>query len=172
MLEKGYVQVYTGNGKGKTTAALGLALRSVCAGNKVFFGQFMKGQECSEKKAPLILPGFTLEQFGNSSFIIGTPTEKDISCAAHGLERIREILLSEEYDLVVMDEVNTAIYFKLISVEEVLSILDVKPEKTEVVMTGRYAPQEIIDSADLVTEMKEIKHYYNIGVDARIGIEN
>lgn len=172
MLQKGYIQVYTGNGKGKTTAALGLSLRAICAGNKVFFGQFMKGQECSEKKAQLILPRFTLEQFGTSSFINGTPTEKDISCAAQGLKRIREVLVSGDYDLVVLDEINTAMFFKLISVEEVLSMLDIKPEKTEVVMTGRYAPQEIIDSADLVTEMKEIKHYYNIGVDARIGIEN
>lgn len=172
MLHKGYIQVYTGNGKGKTTAALGLSLRAVCAGNKVFFGQFMKGQECSEKKAQLILPGFTLEQFGNGCFINGTPTEKDISCAAHGLERIRRILVSREYDLVVLDEINTAVFFKLIPVEEVLSVLSIKPKKTEIVMTGRYAPQEIIDSADLVTEMKEIKHYYNKGVDARIGIEN
>lgn len=172
MFEKGYIQVYTGNGKGKTTAALGLSLRAVCAGNKVFFGQFMKGQESSEKKALHILPGFTLEQFGNSSFITGTPTEEDISCAVQGLKRIGEILASGEYDLVVMDEVNIALHFKLISVEGVRAILNIKPEKTEVVMTGRYAPQQIIDIADLVTEMKEIKHYYNIGVDARIGIEN
>ncbi|MGI6747052.1 MAG: cob(I)yrinic acid a,c-diamide adenosyltransferase [Anaerovoracaceae bacterium] len=172
MLKKGYIQVYTGNGKGKTTAALGLSLRSVCAGNKVFFGQFMKGQECSEKKAQLLLPGFTFEQFGNSDFIAGTPTEKDISCAEQGLKRIREVLVSEDYDIVVLDEINTALFFKLISVEEVLSILAIKPERTELVLTGRYAPPEIIDCADLVTEMNEIKHYYNIGVDDRIGIEN
>lgn len=172
MLKKGYIQVYTGNGKGKTTAALGLSLRSVCAGNKVFFGQFMKGQECSEKKAQLFLPGFTFEQFGNSDFIAGAPTENDISCAMQGLNRIREVLVSEDYDIIVLDEINTALFFNLITVEEVLSVLAIKPERTELVLTGRYAPQEIIDCADLVTEMKEIKHYYNIGVEARIGIEN
>ncbi len=172
MLEKGFIQVYTGNGKGKTTAALGLSLRAVCAGNKVFFGQFIKGQECSEKKAAQLLPGFTLEQFGDCSFIKGTPTEKNVSDAAHGLKRIRMILVSGEYDLVVMDEINTALFLNLISVSDVLTVLDLKPEKTEVILTGRYAPQEILDKADLVTEMKEVKHYYNSGVNARTGIEN
>ena len=172
MLEKGYIQVYTGNGKGKTTAALGITLRSVCAGNKVFFGQFMKGQDYSEKKAVSLLPGLTMEQFGGVCFVNGTPTEKDIADAKAGLERMREILSSGEYDLVVFDEVNTSLFFKLLTVDEVMEVLDLKPEKTEVILTGRYAPQEIMDRADLVTEMKEIKHYYNAGVDARVGIEN
>lgn len=172
MLDKGYIQVYTGNGKGKTTAALGISLRSVCAGNKVFFGQFLKGQDYSEKKADRYLPGFTLEQFGGQCFINGTPTERDICDARIGLEKMKEALTSGEYDLVVFDEVNMALYFKLLTVEEVMAVLDLKPEKTEVILTGRYAPQEIIDRADLCTEMKEIKHYYNAGVDARVGIEN
>lgn len=172
MLEKGYIQVYTGNGKGKTTAALGISLRSVCAGNRVFFGQFMKGQEYSELKACGLLPGLAMEQFGGVCFVDGTPSEKDISDAKDGLKRMREVLPSGEYDLVVLDEVNTALYFKLLTVEEVMSLLDLKPEKTEVILTGRYAPREIIDRADLCTEMKEIKHYYNAGVDARTGIEN
>lgn len=172
MLEKGYIQVYTGNGKGKTTAALGVALRAVCAGNKVFFGQFMKGQDYSEKKAVKLLPGLTMEQFGGPCFINGTPTEKDISDAKAGLQRMREVLSSGEYDLVVFDEINTSLFFKLVTVDEVMAVLDLKPEKTEVILTGRYAPQEIIDRADLCTEMKEIKHYYNAGVDARVGIEN
>lgn len=172
MLEKGYIQVYTGNGKGKTTAALGITLRSVCAGNKVFFGQFMKGQDYSEKKACEYLPGLTMEQFGGVCFINGKPSEKDIIDAKMGLERMKEILVSGEYDMVVFDEINTSLFFKLVSVEEVLQVLDLKPEKTEVIMTGRYAPEEIIQRADLVTEMKEIKHYYNAGVDARVGIEN
>lgn len=171
MLEKGYIQVYTGNGKGKTTAALGITLRSICAGNKVFFGQFMKGQDYSEKKAVQLLPGLTMEQFGGPCFLNGAPTEKDISDAKAGLERMREVLSSGEYDLVVFDEINTTCFFKLVAVNEVLEVLDLKPEKTEVVLTGRYAPQEIMDRADLVTEMKEIKHYYNAGVDARVGIE-
>ena len=172
MLEKGYIQVYTGNGKGKTTAALGITLRTICAGNKVFFGQFLKGQDYSEKKAVTFLPGLSMEQFGGMCFINGTPTEKDICDAKKGLEKMREVLSSGEYDLVVFDEINTALFFKLLSVEEVMAVLDLKPEKTEVILTGRYVPQEIMDRADLVTEMKEIKHYYNAGVDARVGIEN
>lgn len=172
MLEKGYIQVYTGNGKGKTTAALGITLRTICAGNKAFFGQFMKGQDYSEKKAVQFLPGLTMEQFGGSCFVNGKPTEKDISDAKAGLARMKEILSSGDYDLVVFDEINTSLFFQLVSVEEVMAILDLKPEKTEVILTGRYAPQEIMDRADLVTEMREIKHYYNAGVDARAGIEN
>lgn len=172
MLEKGYIQVYTGNGKGKTTAALGIALRTICAGNKVFFGQFMKGQDYSEKKACQLLPGLTMEQFGGVCFINGNPTEKDISDAKAGLERMRTVLAAGEHDLVVFDEINTALHFHLVTVEDVMAVLDLKPEKTEVILTGRYAPQEIIDRADLCTEMKKIKHYYDAGVDARIGIEN
>ncbi len=172
MLEKGYIQVYTGNGKGKTTAALGITLRTICAGNKAFFGQFMKGQDYSEKKAVQFLPGLTMEQFGGSCFVNGKPTEKDISDAKAGLARMKEILSSGDYDLVVFDEINTSLFFQLVSVEEVMAVLDLKPEKTEVILTGRYAPQEIMDRADLVTEMREIKHYYNAGVDARAGIEN
>lgn len=172
MLEKGYIQVYTGNGKGKTTAALGIALRTICAGNKVFFGQFMKGQDYSEKKACQLLPDLTMEQFGSVSFLNGTPTEKDISDAKAGLEKMRAVLTAGEHDLVVFDEINTALFFHLVTVDEVLSVLDLKPERTEVILTGRYAPQEIIDRADLCTEMKKIKHYYDAGVDARIGIEN
>ena len=172
MLEKGYIQVYTGNGKGKTTAALGITLRTICAGNKAFFGQFMKGQDYSEKKAVQFLPGLTMEQFGGSCFVNGKPTEKDISDAKAGLAKMKEILSSGDYDLVVFDEINTSLFFQLVSVEEVMAVLDLKPEKTEVILTGRYAPQEIMDRADLVTEMREIKHYYNAGVDARVGIEN
>jgi len=172
MLEKGYIQVYTGNGKGKTTAALGITLRAICAGNKVFFGQFMKGQHYSELNAPEILSGLDMEQFGGVCFVKGNPTEKDFEDARKGLDKMRDILRSEKYDIVVFDEINTALFFKLLTVEEVLEALDLKSEKTEVILTGRYAPQEIIDRADLVTEMKEIKHYYNDGVNSRVGIEN
>lgn len=171
-IEKGYIQVYTGNGKGKTTAALGITLRSLCAGNKVFFGQFMKGQDYSELKAPKYFDKLEMEQFGGPDFLQGRPTARDIENAQKGLDRMREILSSSEYDMVVFDEINTALYFELISLEDVLSVLDLKAEGTEVILTGRYAAQEIIDKADLVTEMKEIKHYYNAGVKARVGIEN
>jgi len=172
MIEKGYIQVYTGNGKGKTTAALGIAVRAVCAGGKVFMGQFMKGGDYSELKAPDYLPRFELEQFGEAHFISGEPSDEDIRKAQAGLSRMREVLTSGEYDLVIFDEINTAVHFKLITAEEALGALEMKPDATEVIMTGRYAPKEITDKADLVTEMKEIKHYYNIGVNARPGIEN
>ena len=172
MLEKGYVQVYTGNGKGKTTAALGLVLRTICAGNKVFMGQFMKGQDYSELKAAEFLPGLKMEQFGGVEFLHGKPTEKDIADAEKGLSRMKEVVESGEYDVIVFDEINTALFFKLLKTEEVIDVINLKKENTELILTGRYAPEEIIDRADLVTEMKEIKHYYNTGVKSRTGIEN
>ncbi|MBK5262350.1 MAG: cob(I)yrinic acid a,c-diamide adenosyltransferase [Peptostreptococcaceae bacterium] len=172
MLEKGYVQVYTGNGKGKTTAALGLVLRTICSGNKAFIGQFMKGQDYSELKAAEFLPGLKMEQFGGVEFLHGEPTEKDLADAENGLSRMKEIVESGEYDVIVFDEINTALFFKLLKVEEVIDVINLKKENTELILTGRYAPEEIIDRGDLVTEMKEIKHYYNNGVKSRTGIEN
>lgn len=171
MNEKGYVQVYTGNGKGKTTAALGLALRAVCAGKKVFMGQFIKGMAYSELKAPQWMPNFNIEQFGRDCFINNDPTAEDISIAAAGLQKSRDILLSGQYDLFILDEINVALYYKLFSEEDVLSLMRDKPSHTELVLTGRYAPDSIVEAADLVTEMKEIKHYYHQGVAARTGIE-
>ncbi len=171
-MEKGYIQVYTGNGKGKTTAALGITLRALCAGNKVFFGQFMKGQDYSELKAVSYFDKLTMKQFGTPSFVCGEASKEDIEQAQEGLAVMKAALWSGRYDMVVFDEINTALFFHLVDIKEVLKILDGKPENTEVILTGRYAPQEIIDRADLVTEMKEIKHYYNAGVPARVGIEN
>lgn len=171
MKEKGYIQVYTGNGKGKTTCALGLTLRAVCAGYKVFIGQFMKGQDYSELNAPKLLPGLTIQQFGDASFVHGKPDDQDLAIAQQGLSVMRQVLASGDYDVVIFDEINTSLFFQILSAAEVLEVLDLKPEHTEVVLTGRYAPQEIIDRADLVTEMKEIKHYFNAGVPARVGIE-
>lgn len=170
-MEKGYIQVYTGNGKGKTTAALGLTLRAVCAGKKVFFGQFMKGMEYSELRAVEMLDNFKMRQFGRISLVCEPLTEQDKADACKGLQKMKEIVFSGEYDIVIFDEINTAMHCKLVEIEDVLDILNNKPEKTEIVLTGRYAPKEIIDRADLVTEMKEIKHYYDQGVEARIGIE-
>lgn len=170
-MEKGYIQVYTGNGKGKTTAALGLSLRCLCAGNRVFFGQFMKGQDYSELMAAYHFKGLTMEQYGDLHFVRGEPSEEDRQNARRGLERMKEALASGEYDLVVFDEINTSLFYHLVELEDMMNALDRKPEKTEVLLTGRYAPQEIIDRADLVTEMKEVKHYYNAGVPARAGIE-
>ncbi|SKA82932.1 cob(I)alamin adenosyltransferase [Caloramator quimbayensis] len=171
-MEKGYVQVYTGNGKGKTTAAFGLCLRAICAGKKVFIGQFVKGMEYSELKAVKLLPGLEIEQFGRGCFIRNEPSKEDFEAARLGLEKCKEVLKCGEYDVVVLDEINIAMFFKLVSVEEVLELIKLKAEKTELILTGRYAPQEIIDAADLVTEMREIKHYYTKGVMARKGIES
>lgn len=171
-MEKGYVQVYTGNGKGKTTAALGLSLRAVCAGKKVFFGQFMKGQDYSELNAAKMLKNFNIMQFGGLCFVKGEPSEEDKKDAKAGLMIMKEKLLSGKYDIVVFDEINTALFFKLIDTKDVLDVLKLKLEQTEVILTGRYAPEEIIEFANLVTEMTEIKHYYTEGVPARKGIEN
>lgn len=171
MKDKGYVQVYTGNGKGKTTASLGLSLRAVCAGYKVFYGQFTKGMDYSELKAAEFLKNFELKQYGRAAFIHGKPIQEDIDKAREGLREIKEKLISGEYDLVVCDELNIALFYNLISVEDVIDLIESKPEHTELIITGRYAKDEILERADLVTEMREIKHYYRQGVMARKGIE-
>ncbi|WP_026894507.1 cob(I)yrinic acid a,c-diamide adenosyltransferase [Clostridiisalibacter paucivorans] len=171
-MDKGYIQIYTGNGKGKTTAALGLSLRAVCAGKKVFFGQFVKGMKYSEVKAEKILSGFEIRQFGRECFIYRDPEEEDKKIAKEGLAICKEILKKGEYDVVVLDEINIALYFKLFEVSDVIEALENRKPNVEVILTGRYAPKELIDMADLVTEMKEVKHYYNKGVKARKGIES
>jgi cob(I)alamin adenosyltransferase len=170
---KGYIHVYTGNGKGKTTAAIGLSVRAVGAGKKVFFAQFVKGQVYSEVKAiQQYLPNIIIKQYGLDCFIYHKPKQEDIDAARKGFEEVSEIILSGKYDVVVLDEANIAIYYNLFSVEELIGLLKIKPEQTEIIITGRYAPDELIRFADLVTEMKEIKHYYNQGIQARIGIES
>lgn len=169
---KGYIQIYTGNGKGKTTAAFGLALRAVGAGKKVFIGQFIKGKTYSEIEAiKKYLPGIDIEQFGLGCFIVKKPTDEDIRAAREGLQKIDQVISSGKYDLIVLDELNIVFLYDLFSIQEFHEILKKRNRETEIVITGRYAPQEIIDMADLVTEMKEIKHYYNEGIEARKGIE-
>ncbi len=171
-LDKGYVQLYTGDGKGKTTAALGLALRASGRGLHTYIGQFMKGQRYGELKALRDNPFITLEQYGDPRCIRREEvTAEHVAQAHQGLDRAREAMLSGDYDLVVLDEVNVSIWFRVLETEEVLALLDEKPERVEVVLTGRRAPQELIDRADLVTEMREVKHYYQQGVMARVGIE-
>ncbi len=170
-MEKSYIHVYTGNGKGKTTAALGLSLRAVCAGKKVFFGQFIKGMEYSELKSQEFLPNFKMQQFGRDCFIYKDPTEEDIKIAREGLKICEEVLIQGEYDIVVLDELNIAIYYKLFSADEVIEILKKRASHVEVIITGRYAEEKIIEYADLVTEMKEVKHYYTQGVESRPGID-
>jgi cob(I)alamin adenosyltransferase len=171
-LTKGYIQVYTGDGKGKTTAALGLALRASGHGLHTYIGQFMKGQRYGELDALRDHPFITLEQYGDPRCIHREEvTAEHIAQAHEGLERAREAMLSGKYDLVVLDEVNVSIWFGVLETAEVLALLDEKPEHVEVVLTGRRAPQALIERADLVTEMRMVKHYYQNGVQARSGIE-
>ncbi|MEA1887819.1 MAG: cob(I)yrinic acid a,c-diamide adenosyltransferase [Bacteroidota bacterium] len=169
---KGYIHVYTGNGKGKTTAAFGQALRAAGAGKKVFIAQFVKGRQYSETDAlSRYLPQVTLKQYGRECFIVKEPEEKDIQAAHRGLAEVKKIISAGQYEMVILDEATIALYYKLFTLNELLDILKKKKEGSEIIITGRYAPQELIDMADLVTEMKEVKHYYTKGVKARKGIE-
>ena len=170
-MDKGYIHLYTGNGKGKTTAAFGLAVRALMAGKKVYIGQFIKGMEYSEYKLKDHLENLTIELLGKDCFIERAPGEEDIRLAKEGLERCGQILQEGNYDLVILDELTIALYFKLFTVEELMKTLEKKKIQTELVITGRYAPDELIDVADLVTEMKEVKHYYSQGVLSREGID-
>ena len=169
---KGYIHVYTGNGKGKTTASIGLMVRALGNNLRVYMGQFMKGQRYGELNT-LEKLGVTIERFGTENCIISPEhvTDLDLAKAKEGYKKVEEVLLGKKYDLVVLDEICVSTYFNLITVDEVLHLMKIKPKETELVLTGRYAPKEVIGGADLVTEMKEIKHYYNYGVMARDGIE-
>jgi len=167
----GMLHVYTGNGKGKTTAAIGLAIRAAGAGLKVFIGQFVKGMKYSELELLKDIDNIRIEQYGLECFIRNEPGKKDIEAARKGLDKMKSILSSGEYKLVIMDEVNIATYYNLFSVEELLNVIKGRAEEVEVVITGRKADEKLITEADLVTEMKEIKHYYNQGILAREGIE-
>ena len=172
-LEKGLVQVYTGTGKGKTSAAFGLVLRAAGRGLKVCIVQFIKGGfDYGELYIVDKLPGVRLQAFGRGKFVSQLkPDEDDIRLAHEGLKAAEDALSSREYDVVVLDEVNVALDLGLIEARRVLQLIENKPAQTELVLTGRNAPKEIIEAADLVTNMVEIKHPYNIGFKARKGIE-
>ena len=168
----GYVQVYTGDGKGKTTAALGMALRAVGAGMKVYIGQFIKSAEYNEIKAlRQFADQVTLEQFGRGCFIRGNPCQADIDVAREALAGIRTALTSGAYDLVIADEANVAFVCRLVEEKDLIALIEIRPPHVELVFTGRGAPAAVIERADLVTEMKSVKHYYHKGVQAREGIE-
>lgn len=171
-LEKGCVQVYTGSGKGKTTAALGLALRAAGAGLKVYFAQFIKGMRYSEIAA---LERFSdlieVHQFGRRCFIRQKPEPQDIEAARRGLETVKAAVLSGSFDVIVLDEANIAVWYQLFSAGELLDVVESGGGRMEFVITGRNADPKVLDRADLVTEMREVKHYYAKGVEARDGIE-
>lgn len=170
---QGYVQVYTGDGKGKTTAALGLVLRAVGAGLRVFVGQFIKGREYSEIRALREhLPTVTVEQFGLGRFIRDAPAAEDVDAARQGLARLREVLVGGHYDVVVADEACTAVQARLFGEDELLALLDARPAAVELVLTGRAVGARLQARADLVTEMHCVKHYFTAGVAGRPGIES
>ena len=174
-IKKGYVHIYTGNGKGKTTAALGQALRAAGSGLTTFIVMFMKDFSYGEIQMIKYLSDWIkLEQYGNDAFVFRKqlPDNEDKKAARLALKRAREAMLSTKYDIVILDEVCVAIHFGLLKTEDVLSLIDEKPEPIEPILTGRYCPPELIENADLVTEMQEIKHYYQKGVAARKGIES
>ena len=170
--EARYVHVYTGDGKGKTTAALGLTLRAVGAGWRVLFAQFLKHGEFSEIKA---LKKFgdqvTIRQYGSGRFTKGRPSEKEMEMARAGLSEIMQVMEEGRYDLIVLDEINVAVHFGLIPLKGVIHFLEKRPKDVELVLTGKWAPKEIMERADLVTEARMIKHYFSKGVRAREGIE-
>ena len=172
-LEQGLVQVYTGRGKGKTTAALGAVLRAWGQGLRVKVIFFLKGNdEVGELKALAQLPGVSAQQFGSGGFIRANRlTEEDRRRAQEALHTAREATRSGQYDLVVLDEVNLAVTWKLVALEDVLSLIKEKPVQVELILTGRDADPQLVQAADLVTEMLAIKHPFERGVPARKGIE-
>jgi cob(I)alamin adenosyltransferase len=168
----GYVQVYTGNGKGKTTAAIGLAVRALGAGWKVFFAQLLKAGEYSEHKAlAKFSNGLTIKTYGRNVFIRGDPEEEDHRLAQAAYREISEIISSGRYRLVVLDEANVAVTYGLLSVEQILYLIDTRTRGVELVITGRDAHPSLIERADLVTEMREVKHYFSRGIRGRVGVE-
>ena len=171
-MNKGYVQIYTGNGKGKTTAALGLALRAVGAGCKVYLGQFIKKGSFSEIKIlRQRFPEITVRQYGRGNFIRGTPTPKDLSHARRGLAALHTALTSNKYDIVIADEANYAVACGLLKVDDLLHLIEIKPAGVELIFNGGNAHPRLIRRADLVTRMTAVKHYFQKQVPARRGIE-
>jgi cob(I)alamin adenosyltransferase len=174
-LDMGFIQIYTGNGKGKTTAAIGQAVRAAGFGLKSYIVQFMKEFPYNEQNSLKHLSEWiTIEQFAGDDFVYKKqlPGKKEIDKARRGLAAAKAKMLSGRYDLIILDEVCVSIYFRLFSDEEILTFMKQKPENVELILTGRYCPDNLMDKADLVTEMKEIKHYYQEGITARKGIES
>lgn len=171
-MRKGYVQLYTGEGKGKTTAAFGLAFRAAGAGLRVYVAQFTKAtEEGLHTSVERFADRIVLERFGCPHFIRGEPSAADMNAAAGGLARALEATVSGEYEVVVLDEICVALHYRLVQLQDVLDLIRLRPPHVEVVLTGRDAPPGLVEAADLVTEMRLVKHYYARGVKARRGIE-
>ncbi|MBU0547143.1 MAG: cob(I)yrinic acid a,c-diamide adenosyltransferase [Candidatus Omnitrophica bacterium] len=165
------IQVYTGNGKGKTTAAFGLALRAAGAGLNVYIAQFLKGRDCSEHKALKKIKNIKLEQFGRGCFIRCKYQQIDMKLTRQGLEKVKKVITSRNYHVVILDEINVVLKLKFLSFKDILSLIKCTPENIELVFTGRGAPAQLIKKADLVSQIREVKHYYKRGIKARKGIE-
>lgn len=172
-IRKGFLQVYTGNGKGKTTASLGLALRAIGHQHKVMMIQFMKGSNYGElTSAEKYLSLLTIEQYGLETFIDrDNPTPRDVELAQKGFSRAREVLIEGSHDVVILDEINVALDYNLVSLEQVMELINLRQPCVELIMTGRNAHEKIIEAADLVTEITLFKHYFYQGIKAREGIE-
>ncbi|MBN1366111.1 MAG: cob(I)yrinic acid a,c-diamide adenosyltransferase [Syntrophaceae bacterium] len=169
----GLIMVFTGNGKGKTTAAFGQALRAIGQGYKIFILQFMKGRKYGEFiAAEKYLPPLTIRLSGLDSFVMrDNPAAIDIELAQKGLSTARKAIMSGKYDMVVLDEINVALYFNLLKLKDVIDLIKNKPPALDLILTGRYAPKEIIKLADTVSDVQEVKHHYNAGIKERAGIE-
>lgn len=174
-LKQGFIQIYTGNGKGKSTAAIGQAVRAAGFGLKTYIAQFMKEYPYNELSSLKKLSEWiAIEQFGGDEFVYRKelPGKEELAKAKKGLQTAKEKMLSGDYDLIILDEAIVSIYFKLIESKDVVEFVKSKPENVELILTGRYCPEELIELADLVTEMKEVKHYYQKGITSRSGIES
>jgi cob(I)alamin adenosyltransferase len=169
-MDKGLVLVYTGNGKGKTTASIGLGVRAVGHGKKVAMIQFMKGQNNTGELISLKkLENFTILQAGREEFIVGEADPMDVEAALAGFEKAKEVI--NEVDILILDEINMAMDFGLVEIEEVENLIRNKPKKVDLILTGRNFPEELADLVDMISEVKEIKHHYNNGIMAKKGIE-
>lgn len=168
----GIVMLFTGNGKGKTTAAVGAAVRAAGHGMRVFMIQFMKGRFYGELSAAEHLPNFTIEQYGRDEFVDPrNPDPIDVELAGKGWERAEQLVRSGEPRLIVLDEINVAVSFGLVPLERVVDLVRTRPAGIDMILTGRYAPAELIELSDTVTEMKEVRHHFNSGIAMRKGIE-
>ncbi len=174
-LDKGFIQVYTGNGKGKSTAAIGQAIRAAGVGYRTLIIQFMKEYPYSELNSLKNFKDFIeVEQYGGDDFVYKNelPSKEEKSKIYAGMKKAEDEFSKNNFDIIILDEIIVSIYFKLIDAKEVIELMNKKPENKELILTGRYCPPEIIDLADLVTEMKEVKHYYTEGITSRKGIES
>lgn len=172
---KGYgkIQVYTGDGKGKTSAALGVAFRACARGARVVMLAFLKDDpEYSEAIGAHLLPGFTLKQVGRDAFVnFKNPDKIDLDMARSGWELAKEVILKQQADVLILDEINIVLQTGMLPVDEVVDFLAAHKGATEIICTGRGAPQKLCDVADLVTDMQEVKHYFHLGVASRAGID-